>query len=123
MANAYQMVSTQSVLVEGISGPGGADRMYITAGVLQTWSTGSSTPVLYAGLIAPTLEPGQFRRAIVSASLMSTGDLSTGTSTSTVSEVEADWDDESGQVELRFTMVGDAGLIAFQVMTFAGAPS
>jgi hypothetical protein len=116
MANAFQLVTTQSVLVEGISGPGGADRMYITAGVLQTWGPGA-----FAGLIDPILEPGQFRRAIASASLMSTG-KEYGV-VYTLSEVDADWDDESGKVELRFSLDGEAIQIAFQLITFASSPS
>ena len=116
MAVVPKIVELQSVAVEGISGPNGADRMYITTGVARFTAPGPAGDV-YATLLEPTLEPGQFRRAIATASAEAAG------GPFTIADVQADWDDESGMVELRFTAQYDVTAIAFNVLTFAAAPS
>lgn len=120
MAMEFAIDSVASVMVEGITGPSGADRMYITSGEGRTWMQTQS--VNYVGLIEPVLQPGQFRRAIASVSLMSTDTQAMSAALFGVSEVDADWDDESGKVELRFT-AGGGFRLSFQVMVFAVAPS
>ena len=117
----FKLESVQSVVVEGITGPNGADRMYVTTGVGLTWM--QNQPVLHAGMVDPVLQPGQFRRAIATVSLMSPPDTGgIANLLAGISEVDADWDDESGKVELRFIATGGFRF-AFQVMTFAAAPS
>jgi hypothetical protein len=122
MANNFQPVSVQSVVVEGITGPNGADRMHVTAGTIQVWGGQGTGQTPWTGLLEPQLEPGQFRRAIATVSMMSTA-LSATNTAARVLDVEADWDDESGKVELRFSTQGEVSILAFQVMTFAAPPS
>jgi hypothetical protein len=115
MVEKADVLDLQSVSVEGLVGPSGADRMYVTVGVARV--VASPDPVTYSALIEPRLEPGQFRRAIATASLAAAGGALA------ISDVQADWDDESEMVELRFTATGNAQAIAFQVLTFAAAPA
>ena len=138
MAIQPSVESLQTMEV-GVSGPDGANRMYITTGLVvtglgqfsQTGAT-STKKENYAVLIEPTLTTGQFRRAIASASLaqVSFTDFNPGENDGVrweVEEVDADYDDESGQVELRFTLEiqvqGSAVVIlntvAFTVTTLA----
>jgi len=137
--NPFQVDSQQTVLVEGLTGPNGADRLFITTGFAQLMGGGpSGAPQAFSGLIEPTLTAGQFRRAIATAApaTLSVNQMTIPPIGATqrvyarwaVNAVEADWDDESGKIELRFetTTNADTALsaqverLAFQVMVFAG---
>ena len=55
--------SSQTVEMHGIDGPNGADRVFITNGIASLMGV-TGNEATYTGLIDPTLQPGQFRRAI-----------------------------------------------------------
>lgn len=132
-------ITSQTYTVAGIEGPEGSDRMYvITAFVPANW-TGD-----YSTLIGPKLSTGEFRRSMAIAGLAgfrvsqakpmidaSSPGLSVWLE---ITDVEADWDDESGQVELRFTIAtsdpdnrgettSELTRITAQIVTFAGPPA
>jgi hypothetical protein len=129
----------QTVVIDGIGGPSGADRLYITNGI--AWPSGPSVrePTTYGLLMEPTLEPGKFRRAIaqaawsnvsfrVSANTNPEGQVVEvlGEALYDITAVDADWDDETHQIELRVTMrhpgfIYDHPKLSFQVMTFCVA--
>jgi hypothetical protein len=124
MPNQFHPYSVQSVLVEGISGPDGADRMYVTTGAVDIWMGGSTGETSWIGLLEPVLQPGQFRRAITTVTLMATGQSGVTSGVGPrISYAEADWDDESGKVELQFNTQGDVSRVGFHVMTFAAPPA
>jgi hypothetical protein len=134
--NTYTVESQQTVLVEGLTGPDGATQMQITTGYAQLNVSGAPSGIAqdYSGLIGPTLTAGQFRRAIATAApaglsvqqlpgVVGPGGLNASWA---VNSVEADWDDESGQIELRFETTTSADpasavsveRISFQVLIF-----
>jgi hypothetical protein len=148
MAQAFQTEAVSTVLVEGITGPGGSDRMYITTGIAllpdptsSTVSVDTGLPVAghaeaYAGLIEPQLEPGQFRRAAATVAISGLAlylDMQISMYTPLIPEwqvrdADADWDDESGRIELRFGIVESRAnfvtylrRVSFQVIVFAAA--
>jgi hypothetical protein len=96
----------------GVSGPDGATRMDITTGIARVNLYASSSATVKENFtvhVEPSLGPGQFRRAIATAAVARVGvndwDPSTGDSmTWGVEDVQADFDDEAGKVELRFTV-------------------
>jgi len=93
-----------------VSGPNGANRLYVCTGrTFFAVTAGSADPERTETLIfpvGPQLTQAQFRRAIATASFSG---LSFAQSTSTppasatwsVTSTEADWDDETGKVEVR----------------------
>ena len=132
----FAVENQQSVVVEGLTGPDGANRMFITSGhAVDLTSTDPGPTQEFAGLIEPVLNPGQFRRAIAMASPV---DIAVEQEPATaanpaplvsarlsIDSVEADWDDETGKVQLRFSTTGVGGSlfrVAFQVITFAQGP-
>ena len=133
----FTIESQQTVLVEGLTGPAGATQMYITTGFAQLSAAYQPNAAQeFSGLIEPTLTAGQFRRAIASASpatlaVWQMGMPAAGTSQNVsarwaVNAVDADWDDESGKIELTFETQtgGDPALytvverLSFQVLVF-----
>jgi hypothetical protein len=122
MANPFRGLGSDTLMIEGITGPDGADRMYITVGVASTLPTKEEMD--WTGLIDPALLPGQYRRSIVSASLSMIGaEGAVSSGVANVLNAEADWDDESQRVELRLTTVGDVYGVAFHVVTLAAPPA
>jgi hypothetical protein len=137
--NPFVIESQQTVLVDGITGPSGATQMYITTGfaILQGGG-GPNVTAEYSGLIEPTLTVGQFKRAIAQASpaafaVWQMGMPAAGASQNvsarwSVNSVDADWDDETGKIELTFETQtgGDPALytvverLSFQVLVFVG---
>ncbi len=139
MAQQAQIISQQTVQVN-VTSPDGANTLYITNGFANfNLSVGGgpgtvSQQATFAVLLGPTLTAAQFKRAIATVSLAS---LSYQASPSdpmqpppgfqlSLSNVEADFDDESGQVELRFdvSLAVNGGSVSpppvgFQVMTLA----
>ena len=98
-----------------VAGPDDANRLFIINGqfecYLQAFSQGPnyiSQKEIFTVLIGPVFTKKQFVQANATASLTKTGFQTTagaagGTSSSSwqILGVDADWDDESGQVELR----------------------
>jgi len=139
MAQPAYILSQQTVQVNATS-PDGANTLYITNGfasfALEVNATGTQFTTqqgTFAVLLGPTLTAAQFKRAIATASLAGLHYQAidpvqaTGLQWS-LSNVEADFDDESGQIELRFDVslkVAGAGTyaftpsVAFQVTTLA----
>ena len=101
------------ILEVGVTGPDGANRMFITRGTIKSnYGIRNFTGITkgdsetYTVLINPALGGGQFRRAIATAAFNTThGSFSPGSNvTWSIREVEADYDDESTKVELRVTI-------------------
>jgi hypothetical protein len=134
--NPITIESQQTALVEGITGPDGATQMYITTGFVQLSGGQQNTTISYSGLVEPTLTAGQFRRAIVTAApatlavwqmgMPPAGAAQPVSARWSVSSADADWDDESGKIELQFETQtsGDPALytvverLSFQVLIF-----
>ena len=130
---------TMEVVVSGLDG---ADRLFIITGIANTSffvndNTASGTGITqrqtFTALLEPVLTTGQFRRAIATASLANVflhdnDPTLRDTALLRIEEAEADFDDESGKVELRVALevtsrgVGSRAAIlavAFQVTTLA----
>ena len=114
---ASQLVNPQQMTVT-VAGPDGANTMYIMDGQVNAQvGAGNAVPVTqtYSILLGPVLTRKQFVQAIGTASL--TGLFFTGGANSqfnsgiNITNIDADWDDESGQVELRveFTVTPSQG--------------
>lgn len=125
-----------------VGGPDGANRMFITTGLLQaslsvsdntSSGSGISQKETFTALLEPNLPAGQFRRAIATASLANVSYFDNDPNQRDgvrwqIEEAEADYDDESGKVELRVAVelrprgIGSSARldqIAFQVTTLA----
>jgi hypothetical protein len=102
-----------------VSGPDGANRLFTVTGqttnlFVNAFSQGAQTnnSQTFTALVGPTFTRQQFIRAICTSSVAQTsqhiqvvpGDFSWGIVSS-----DADWDDESGQVELRVEVNVSAG--------------
>ena len=94
-----------------VAGPDDANHLFIIDGQFDTnliigsqgtnFATAKET---FSALIGPKLTNRQFVRAIATASIVKTqiGSIAQGgLATWNILDVDADWDDESGQVELR----------------------
>jgi len=94
-----------------VAGPDDANHLFIIDGQFDTslvigsqgtnFATSKET---FSALIGPKLTNRQFVRAIATASIVKTqiGNIAQGgLATWNIVDVDADWDDESGQVELR----------------------
>lgn len=135
--NPFTIESQQTVLIDGLTGPDGATQMYITTGFIQLQGGQQNATLEFSGLIEPTLTAGQFRRAIVTASpatlavwqmgMPPVGAAQNVSARWSVNSADADWDDETGKIELQFETQtsGDQMLytvverLSFQVMVFA----
>jgi hypothetical protein len=94
-----------------VAGPDDANHLFIIDGQFDASLTiaGQGTSFasgkeIFTVLIGPKLTNRQFVRAIATASLMKTqiGNIKTGGFAAwNILDTDADWDDESGQVELR----------------------
>lgn len=122
-----------------VNGPGDITTMFITTGLLlapfdlqQPTDTGMETVTFSVMLPQPVLAVGQFRRAIASASIAGLASYAAAGDTAfaghsfdvTTRSVDADYDDESGQIELRIEIFFSAhqgevrvSKLAFQVIT------
>ena len=135
-------ITNQQTMEVVVSGPDGANRLFITTGIANgnlsvSDNTASGTGITqrqtFTALLEPALTAGQFRRAIATASLanVSYTDNDPAQRDSAqwrIEEAEADFDDESGKVELRFALeVRSRGVgsnarisaVAFQVTKLA----
>jgi len=89
-----------------VSGPDGANRLYALTGIalIQIRASGGTQTETFTFLIGPVLDRSQFVKAIATASLnhvVLAGQTLPVTGTWRVTFVDADRDDESGQVEVR----------------------
>ena len=93
-----------------VSGPDNANRLFVVTGIAPAnLSVSNATRTeTFTFLIGPTLTRRQFIRAIATASLNRIGLSTSGggpgvviNSNWSINFVDADWDDESGQVEVR----------------------
>ena len=102
-----QVINLQQ-LEAGVTGPDGATRLFAVTGQfdvgLAAFSSLTQQTQTFTLLIGPVLTRQQFVRAICTAALAKTN-LQLQTTPSNfnwqVVNSDADWDDESGQVELR----------------------
>lgn len=105
-----QQIENQQRIEAAVAGPDGATRLFVFAGLLQadiaTYCSAAQTvsqTQTFTVLIGPVLSRRQFVQAIATAAIAGT---STGFQTlpaqfsSQINGVDADWDDESGQVNL-----------------------
>jgi hypothetical protein len=88
-----------------VSGPDGANRLFTVTGMANASVAGSQKET-FTVLIGPKLSRQQFHKAIGSAFLADIAinfvqSIASGLAGWSVAEVDADWDDESQQVELR----------------------
>src|SRR5688500_10964564 len=101
------LINSQS-LEAAVSGPDNANRLFVfTGGAPVNFSGGPSQPnrETYTFLIGPKLTRGQFVGAIAAASITKwawqTIDAAPSDGAFNIELAEADWDDESQQVEVR----------------------
>jgi hypothetical protein len=126
-----------------VAGPDDANRLFIIDGQLDTslfvQSTGNDingvrNKELFTVLVGPVFKRKQFLQANATASvtrMVISTTAGAGNASWRISSVDADWDDESGQVELRIEAeaecsgeesVGIAGF-AFHVTILAAVPT
>ena len=118
-----------------VSGPDEANRLIIIDGQFDTGditadSVDRTNKQTFSVLLGPELTNRQFLRAIATASFARTETF--GHTMCNIWDVDADWDDESGHVELRieaevgaFSSSGHASMraIAFHVTILAALPA
>ena len=135
MLEKVDPIDTFTYVVGGVAGPAGADAMHVTAG-----SCAVTRPGEFFALVEPRLQPGEFRGAHATAALSGFSIRSVPPPIGSppaplvalwaITDVDADWDDESGLVQLRYrawyqgqsdNQLTEARLerITFQVVTFA----
>ena len=135
MAAIQPQVESLQHMEVGVSGPDGVNRMFITTGLARTNLNASSNQLRkenYAIHVEPPLTASQFRRAIATAAVSDSRFFDFNAAQQDgmqwrVDEVDADFDDEEGKVELRFSLLvevigsGQAGLdaVSFTVTTLA----
>ena len=98
----------EQVLEAVVAGPDEANRLFTITGVANAFvsvNAGQQKTETWTFLVGPTFTRGQFYRAIAIASVANQivnvlppapGNFQVG-----INSVEADWDDESGRVEVR----------------------
>jgi len=138
MAVVAQIEQSQTIQVS-VNGPDDVTTMFITAGLLlapfdmqQPAGEGQATVTFSVLLPQPVLTAGQFRRSIASASIAGLSAYAAAGNTAfvgntfnaTIQSVDADYDDESNQIELRIDIFFGAHMgevrvtkLAFQVIT------
>src|SRR5215831_5226446 len=131
---ANQIQNLQQIEVV-VSGPDEANRLIIIDGQFDTGNIRAdginrTNKQTFSVLLGPKLTNRQFLRAIATASFARTE--TSGNTMCNIWDVDADWDDESGQVELRieaevgaFTGSGHASMnaFAFHVTILAALPT
>jgi len=98
----------EQVLEAVVAGPDGANRLFTITGVANAFvsvNAGQQKTETWTFLVGPTFTRGQFYRAIAIASvanqIVNVLPPAPGTFQVGINSVEADWDDESGRVEVR----------------------
>ncbi|MEO8577703.1 MAG: hypothetical protein ABI556_13420 [Gemmatimonadales bacterium] len=90
-----------------VTGPDGATRLITVTGQFDTnvyWPPGSQQKETFTVLVGPVLTRRQFNQAIATASIAKASlqlQPTQGQFNWQILDSDADWDDESGQVELR----------------------
>lgn len=90
-----------------VSGPDSANRLFILTGIAPVFLQASNNTFqrdTFTFLVGPALTRRQFIRATATASINRfsfSGTVQPGNTTWSINSVETDWDDESGQVEVR----------------------
>ena len=114
-------ISSEQTVEVGVSGPNDISTMYVVTGIansyLSAWSPGGggyqTQQQTFEAHVGPTLTTSEFRRAVATASLASLrgqgGDATFAAWN--VTGVDADFDDDVGQVQLQFdlSVTVDAG--------------
>ena len=113
-----------------VNGPDGATRLLIISGQFNTWLAiqgavnAPRATETFTLLVGPVLTRPQFYKAIATASINTASVNITADPnnwSSGVSNIDADWDDESGQVELKveaFLTAGQNVSVFLQGVTF-----
>lgn len=97
----------EQVLEAVVAGPDGANRLYTVTGAATVSifvSSQQQQTQTWTFLVGPTFTRGQLFRAIASGSVSAQNvniQTAPGSFQANISSVEADWDDESGRVEVR----------------------
>jgi hypothetical protein len=97
----------EQVLEAVVAGPDEANRLFSITGAANVFisvSAGQSKTETWTFLVEPAFTRGQFYRAIAAASVSSqfvNVQTAPGSFQVQINSVEADWDDESGRVEVR----------------------
>lgn len=101
-----QTIENQQRIEAAVAGPDGATRLFVFAGILPV-SMNTYTPAeqtqTFTVLIGPVLSRRQFVQAIATAAIVRTSTVVSEVPaqfSSQINAVDADWDDESGQVDL-----------------------
>ena len=121
-----QQIENLQQLQATVTGPDGATRMFIITGILQAGLgvSGTGPPAVqqtqtFTVLVGPVLSRRQFVQAVATAAVARTSVSLQATTiqgsfiqlSSSINGVDADWDDESGQVELSIEVsVGASGV-------------
>jgi hypothetical protein len=112
MALVANVSSEQSTQV-GVNGPNDVANMHVVTGIANgslsafAPSGGSfvSQQATFAAHVGPTLTAAQFRKGVASAAITSLSLSGTGVFTQwAVTDVDADFDDDAGRVELTFDL-------------------
>jgi hypothetical protein len=114
--------SSEEVLEAGVRGPDGANTLFSCNGFAQTFVSASDgeNAETFTFLVGPTISRSQFRRASATA-FVSTDAFSAFTEglasyNSSISSVEADWDDQAQRVRVRVEIRLAAGpRVTYQV--------
>jgi hypothetical protein len=107
--------SGEQVLEAVVAGPDGANRLFTISGAANVFisvSAGQSKTETWTFLVGPAFSRGQLYRAIATASVSSqfvNVQTAPGNFQIQINSVEADWDDESGRVEVRVEVFFTAG--------------
>jgi hypothetical protein len=119
------VVSQQTIQI-GINGPGDVASMYVISGIAEIGLTAFAQPNQFAthqdtfsAPIGPQLTAAQFRTAIASASIASLSLAGSGGLFEQwkVSSVDADFNDDSGLVELDVSVKVSAGAASIGITT------
>ena len=107
----------EQVLQATVAGPDGANQLFTVTGAANvsiSVNAGQTQTVTWTFLVGPTFTRGQFCRAIGAASVSDQNfniQTAPGGLEVRINSVEADWDDESGRVEVRVevTLIASTG--------------
>jgi hypothetical protein len=110
----------EQVLEAVVAGPDGANRLFTITGAANVGifvTAGQQQTQTWTFPVGPTFTRGQFYRAIGAASVSSQNvniQMTPGSFQVQINSVDADWDDESGRVEVRveFFLSASAGATA-----------
>ena len=101
MATEVTKFENQQQMEVTVGGPAGANRLYVMTGMASLEGGGTGSVQVFRFLAGPIFEDKQFHRAVAMASPSRAGvatDLR-------IRSVDADRDEESGQVEVRVEVV------------------